>query len=243
MTENRRNYYRVLHVQPESPPELIKASYRTLMGTLRMHPDLGGDHTTAKLINEAYAVLSEPARRIAYDLTLRPGYQRLQRVDTARPGAGAPKAQRPSANAAHWASLRRCPLCVTPLPAQILRDTRCARCASPLAAAPDSPGAGRELLGRRLTSRRDRNQAATLHAGWPSPGLPVRWRNISLTGLSVEASESIAAGRAIRISDETLDVVALVVSSRASGRAHTIHARLLTAMFLRSSGVFVSQTA
>ena len=41
--ENRRNYYRILHVQPDAPTEIIKSSYRTLMQKLRMHPDLGGD--------------------------------------------------------------------------------------------------------------------------------------------------------------------------------------------------------
>ena len=51
MKKNRRNYYRVLHVQPDAPIEVIKASYRALMGPLRHHPDLGGDHETAALIN------------------------------------------------------------------------------------------------------------------------------------------------------------------------------------------------
>jgi DnaJ-class molecular chaperone len=50
---NRRNYYRILHVQPDAPTEVIKSSYRTLMQRLKMHPDLGGDHSEAALINEA----------------------------------------------------------------------------------------------------------------------------------------------------------------------------------------------
>ena len=47
MAEERRNLYRILHVQPEAPPEVIRASYRTLMSTLRAHPDLGGDPAAA----------------------------------------------------------------------------------------------------------------------------------------------------------------------------------------------------
>jgi hypothetical protein len=39
--QNRRNYYRILHVQPDAPMEVIRASYRTLMQKLRFHPDLG----------------------------------------------------------------------------------------------------------------------------------------------------------------------------------------------------------
>jgi hypothetical protein len=41
MRRERRNLYRLLHVQPEAPPEVIKAAWRALMSTLRAHPDLG----------------------------------------------------------------------------------------------------------------------------------------------------------------------------------------------------------
>ncbi len=36
--KNRRDYYRVLHVQPDAPIEVIEAGYRTLMRTLKRHP-------------------------------------------------------------------------------------------------------------------------------------------------------------------------------------------------------------
>ena len=70
MKSNQRNYYRVLHVQPDAPTAIIKASYRTLMQTLKAHPDLGGEHWDAGVINEAYRVLSDPARRQRYDEAL-----------------------------------------------------------------------------------------------------------------------------------------------------------------------------
>lgn len=63
----RRDYYRVLHVDPEAPDEVIKASYRTLMQRMRMHPDLGGDHASAALLNEAFRVLGHAERRASYD--------------------------------------------------------------------------------------------------------------------------------------------------------------------------------
>lgn len=47
-------------MQAEAPLEVIKASYRTLMGPLRHHPDRGGEHEAAALLNEVYAVLSDP---------------------------------------------------------------------------------------------------------------------------------------------------------------------------------------
>ena len=102
MKRNRRNYYRILHVQPEAPVEIIRASYRTLMGPLRQHPDRGGDHHVAALLNEAYAVLSDPARRAAYDRSLRK--ERL-RVAPASPSASAGGASTDSAAGAR----DRCP--------------------------------------------------------------------------------------------------------------------------------------
>ena len=71
---NRRNHYRVLHVQPDAPPEVIRSTYRTLMQKLKLHPDLGGDHWTAVHVNAAYAVLSDPVRRAAYDRELLASY-------------------------------------------------------------------------------------------------------------------------------------------------------------------------
>src|SRR4030095_16101464 len=67
--ENRHNYYRILHVQPDAPTEVIRASYRTLMLRLGMHPDLGGDHWNAALLNEAFATLVDPVKRAQYDAT------------------------------------------------------------------------------------------------------------------------------------------------------------------------------
>ena len=68
--KNKRNYYRILHVQPDAPTEVIRASYRTLMQKLRQHPDLGGENWNASIINEAHNVLADDARRRAYDRTL-----------------------------------------------------------------------------------------------------------------------------------------------------------------------------
>lgn len=70
---NRRNYYRILQVQPDAPLEIIRASYRTLMKELKAHPDIGGKHSSAYLINEAYETLSDRGKRAEYDKKLRPG--------------------------------------------------------------------------------------------------------------------------------------------------------------------------
>jgi curved DNA-binding protein CbpA len=65
--KNRRNYYRLLQVQNDAPIEIIRSSFRTLMRDLKQHPDLGGSHWEATLLNEAYETLADPARRAVYD--------------------------------------------------------------------------------------------------------------------------------------------------------------------------------
>jgi DnaJ-class molecular chaperone len=68
--KNKRNYYRILFVQPDAPIEVIRASYRTLMQKLRQHPDLGGEHWNASVINEAHNVLTDAKKRRVYDRVL-----------------------------------------------------------------------------------------------------------------------------------------------------------------------------
>ena len=68
--KNRRNYYRILRVQPDASAAVIRNNYRTLLQKLRLHPDLGGDHWNASLLNIAYNTLRHPHRREAYDQEL-----------------------------------------------------------------------------------------------------------------------------------------------------------------------------
>ena len=134
-------------------------------------------------------------------------------------------------------ALRRCALCQHPVVLTAQPDVRCPSCHSPLAALPGDPGA--EMLGRRGAVRRDQSHVALLRVGWPSTPLPVRWRDLSLTGLSVIAEGPVPVGRRIRVIDAGFDGVAEVIRCERQGKLHTVHARLLTAMFVQASGVFV----
>jgi len=72
--QNRRNFYRILQVQPDAPTEVIRNNYRTLLQKLRLHPDLGGDQRNASLINQAWQTLRDPIRRRTYDKQLLQDY-------------------------------------------------------------------------------------------------------------------------------------------------------------------------
>lgn len=68
--QERRNFYRILGVQPDADADVIQTAYRTWMQKLGVHPDRGGDHAVAASVNAAYRILRSPARRAAYDRDL-----------------------------------------------------------------------------------------------------------------------------------------------------------------------------
>jgi len=64
-----KDYYRILGIEKDAPPQKIKAAYRDL--ALRYHPDrnVSDSGTVEKMqaLNEAYAVLSNPDKKREYD--------------------------------------------------------------------------------------------------------------------------------------------------------------------------------
>lgn len=248
MPQERRNLYRILHVQPEAPLEVIRASYRTLMSTLRAHPDLGGDPDAAARINAAYAILSDPQRRRAYDLSLKAGpARRAASASSSRAEAAAP-APAPAAaetfavhDPAAWLADRACPFCRQPLPAVVAAQTRCAGCDSPLLRRPALERG--ELFGRRRSPRNARPIGATLRL----PGLPgdhaVRLRDLSLGGFSLVSPVPAPVRGAMRVMTSGFDGVAVVVGCQRQADGWLLHGELLTLQLLRSQGVFVSAKA
>ena len=63
----RRNFYRILHAQPDASMAVIRENYRLLKEKLKTHPDLTNDDWNENLLETAYQTLSDPTKRSIYD--------------------------------------------------------------------------------------------------------------------------------------------------------------------------------
>lgn len=70
MEDTTPDYYAILQVSPTAEKEVIEAAYRKL--AQKYHPDINKSpeaEEKMKRINAAYEVISDPAKRAAYDAT------------------------------------------------------------------------------------------------------------------------------------------------------------------------------
>lgn len=247
MKNNRRNYYRILHVQPDAPLEIIRASYRAMMGPLKMHPDFGGDHEIAALINQAWEVLSDPAKRAAYDRkiesNLANGARKTSsnRFDYAKQKSADAKASPTHTNSELDRSA--CLFCSTALPSEIGPETCCRSCGSPLAPPPMPVKLGKELFGRRRLPRIQRSQSVIVHVTQEGGPLPAKIRNISDSGMGLELETMVREGEVIRVLAHEFEALTQVLATRWYSQRWIISLRLVSIKFAKRQGVFVSTYA
>ena len=239
--KNRRNYYRILQVQTDAPAEIIRTSYRTLMHKLKMHPDLGGDHWTAALINEAFSTLSDPGKRAAYDRAIK-GMRELrsqsraalalpQQAASSRPVREPAPSTRPDG---------KCIFCGARHRAQSadLQQATCHRCESPLFPASRHEGS---TSTRRALERLPRRMVVTCtDAGRPGTNLQMTTEDVSLTGTCVISRHKLSAGQILRIECSLGRAVGVVtrVAEHSSGWCAGV--RFLTLQITEERGVFLS---
>ncbi len=239
---NRRNYYRILHVQPDAPAAIIKSSYRTLMQKLKAHPDLGGADWNAALINEAFAVVMDPARRIRYDAEL--GFRAHQRTpnegkksgasqppppqtqrDRTGPGTSCPFCRTRQLPGRHYGALDTCPDCRSPLlrPRRITLEGAC----------------------KRAVTRVAREGAVRIFTQWPQPdphsGFII---DLSPKGSKIGSPLDLPPGTVIKVEGELLSAIARVVSCLAgpqgAGEMFHLGTEFLTLTFSQTRGTFLS---
>lgn len=234
--QNRRNFYRILHVQPDAPMEIIRMSYLTLMRRLKMHPDLGGDHANAALINEAFSTLVDPARRALYDreLTRQVPYAPRRSSRTA-PGETTPPA-----------GLFVCAFCGTPHAAREKVDpvAECSFCQSPLCNAAGQTGDQT----RRSIDRIPRELPVQFFLAWPQDQ-PFRGmtEDLSLQGLRLVSDLDMVPNERLKIDCAFCDAVGVVRHSNTHVVNHQtlwrVGIEFLTLRVKPTRGVFVSRQA
>ena len=248
MASGDPDLYRILCVQPDAPSAVLRSSFRTLMLELRAHPDHGGDHAAAAQLNEAWAVLSDPDRRAAYDAAraARLGHAGAPAGDDheAPDGPDAAPVTAPARPPRRGLDGGACAFCGTePPPGLAIRpETSCVDCRSPLARA-GTP----ELVasGRRAAHRVARESALVWFDRWPQPA-PHRARALDLSpgGIRLETTTAAPVHRAVKLSGSLLDAVGRVASCRARpGGAHELGIEFVTVRFLHDRGSFLSTSA
>lgn len=186
---NRRNYYRILQVQPDAPAEVIRASYRALMRELKNHPDLGGSTSEATLLNEAYETLSDPARRAAYDEKMFLQFTRAVRSQTREPNA--------------------CPICKRPLSKEPEPGDVCPGCKTPLRVQkPVEP----RPAGKRSLERIKSSEEIVFYPVWPGDGRKGKMIDFSPKGVRFICTEDLSLQTVLKISSRLFEASGYVTN-------------------------------
>jgi hypothetical protein len=224
---DRRNFYRILKVQPDAPVEIIRASYRTLMRELKQHPDLGGSVEAAAILNEAYEVLSDPLRRAKYDRQLSIQFNR-------RPASPPPKVENPEPPST-------CAFCRQKLGRKARPGEACPNCESPMLS---EEMAELQNDGRRSVVRMRRAERLMYYITWPEKGRQGRLIDLSPKGTRFVSSEMIPLGSVVKISAGPFEAVATITNiQQESGSERppfSIGAAFITVKFEARKGTFIS---
>ena len=232
------NYYRILHVQSDAPVEVIKTSYRTLLKKLKNHPDLGGSHVYAALLNEACAVLSDAKRREQYD-------QKLARDSVREKGTQASSQRK---GKPHHASTSQtlCAFCKAPYSdsPQLEPEPRCSQCASPLRCAMMED---LESGCQRAVERINKEGAVVYYTHWPSKGQAGRISDLSPMGMRFLANDALTQNQVIKIDSPLVQATARAaycqVEEQEPGFRYAIGVQFITVAFKKSRGTFISKSA
>ena len=223
------DYYQILHVHPDADPEVIKASYRTLMQKLKNHPDLGGDQAKAKLINEAYSVLSDAKRRAQYDAGT------LSFTDASQKTAESPSDQ----------EKLLCPFCKRPnfLSQQPqAEDLHCTACKSPLRFIDFDP----EWVGHRAVRSAKQNMSIRfIESSQSSKTGAGTVEDLSPTGLRFASQSQLRMGNIIKLESSELSAVASVMRCQPGtvSNQYITAVKFLSLKLHKTRGAFVSYKA
>lgn len=234
-----------------------------MMQKLKMHPDLGGDHESAALINEAFAVLSDPKSRADYDARGAAAVNPTAPAEDAeQPGYGSGDVDRPgdptgTAAGTGFEESRldpdpdptsdNCLFCSARCRSIQHRepDDVCGNCSAPLYPAEQRRF---EVDSQRAIERFPTHTTAAFSVT-PGPGLEHQGlvQDISLNGLQLRAASELRRNQIVLIRTDVLYAVARVINSRRltadSATLWRVGLVFLTMKLNKSRGSFISVDA
>ncbi|MEE9421745.1 MAG: DnaJ domain-containing protein [Gammaproteobacteria bacterium] len=231
---NKRNLYRILQVQPDAPEEIIRASYRTLMQKLRMHPDLGGDTNQATLLNQAYETLTNTQKRAAYDQQFKTSLrnQRNQAINKHTHIRQNPVSER----------LSTCPFCQVDQPRfNRNSDNRtCVSCHSPLQLSTKTNQSGQ---GKRRINRIPHNGKIKIITSWPhAETYQANIDDLSPNGLQLRCQFKLAPNKILKLFNTNFQAIGKVVRCQPdkTNGIYQIGIEFVTLRFENKTGSFLS---
>lgn len=214
------------------------------MQRLKQHPDLGGDHWNAALINEAYSVLTNEARRAQYDQDRDAVRSASSASEPTADDEGASPQRSTDDSAANETTqaIDLCRFCRSPLGRQTIadHDAVCPSCASPLCPAEKW---NLENDGQRAVNRVPKKFDVVIRtAGQRTTTIEGSAIDVSPNGMQLVSPNDICEGSLIRISSDVIDAVGLVTRCRQHGNSSrwAIGVAFETLRLKHSQGTFVS---
>jgi hypothetical protein len=218
------------------------------MQKLAQHPDLGGDHWNSTLINEAKAVLTDPAQRAEYDRQLLEFYT-LQELISHRQGRRQRgKTSEPVSPTKRYEPIIKyyCLFCKSPYQgnSHIRPDTKCTQCQSPLYPVEKMKT---EKSSQRSVHRIEKHQEISFFTYWPpQKTYKGRIHDLSPNGMRFLTDQSLNKGQIIKIDSRLLQATARVTNCRKQGAdlrmVYGIGVEFVSLQFQKSHGTFVSVT-
>jgi len=243
---NRRNYYRILHIQTDASAAIIVASYNIQM----KNPQV-----PIELIQEAYAVLSDPKLRSAYDKSLKtsthinsispeqptPSQPDISNNRTESPQPPPPPIPSPYASPYQPLITQYCYFCKTPHVHSSMgaHNELCIECDSPLFAG----------LQESLNRRQRELPRATLQGrlqifhNWPDSQFPGALTDLSPDGLRFTTPQRLSPSQIIKVESAQFKCVAEVMHRKPDAYGESVGSRFITVLFNHQQGNFISMKA
>jgi len=235
-SHNRRNYYRILQIQPCAPAPLVEASYRAIKNT---------GNPPAAVVEQAYRTLRDPVRRGAYDAalfgeaTVTDGAQTT--LPSARPNtvdSATTARARPGSTGYEPLISGYCAFCKTPHRhgPRHADGARCVECDSPLA--PSSLDHFNQS-GRTLDRMRGHDPIA-YYVYWPGARLRGHIRDLSPTGMRFSTQYPLPPGHVIKIEASRFEAVGKGIHAHTRVGCTDVGIKFVTIQFAARRGTFLS---